>query len=256
MIELNKTQNIKIKKRSNYQNIPAATFCTIVGMSFGIITANAQAASSDTGFSGTFNNNVEISPTLYCFNKKDEIENGDWDQSAFEVCFDLNINNEFDNEIVDEWVDPNIFKSESFLSRERNLEENINESSFDLSYQEYYYDNLFKFKKAFDEQLIKYNHFLTVDLEHAQKDFYATAEKLSSLNFSKATAEFLDENSIKFSMRFSDNKLLMVSKSFVELPDVNKSQIVYSIFENKKRISSDVLEIDTFMENIKELLTV
>lgn len=80
-------------------------------------------------------------------------------------------------------------------------------------------------------------------------------KELAQLGFEKSKLEMVDNDSINISMKFDQNRSLMITKS-LEAEDLDNNNIVISLFQNKKRIVSDVFEIETFVEGFKKYLSV
>ncbi|WP_209332330.1 hypothetical protein [Lunatimonas salinarum] len=97
------------------------------------------------------------------------------------------------------------------------------------------------------------NYPLSKDIESM---FSSVSKRLYKLPFEKCAVEINSDDSMKFTLSFSNDKLLMISKSsnFEDL-GMSKDQVIYSFFINRKLISSDVTNLETFTKNFKGYLS-
>lgn len=86
--------------------------------------------------------------------------------------------------------------------------------------------------------------------------FYYMSKKLSTLPIDNSAVELTSDESIKFTLSFEGDKLLMITKYLPNDDGDNlNGDITYSFFINRKLISSDVTKFETFTKNFKEYLT-
>jgi hypothetical protein len=110
------------------------------------------------------------------------------------------------------------------------------------------------FDKLFKKQLINYS---AMNTDTVKNIFKATASLISELQFEKGSIELSNSNSIKFTLLFSGDKMLMVTKPIEKMEDIEDSDaIVYSLFINRKPIMSDASNIFDFVERFKKYLSV
>lgn len=82
--------------------------------------------------------------------------------------------------------------------------------------------------------------------------FSAVSKKLYKLPFEKCAVEVNSDDSMKFTLSFSNDRLLMITKrSDFEDLGMSRDQVIYSFFINRKLISSDVTNLETFTKNFK-----
>jgi hypothetical protein len=84
--------------------------------------------------------------------------------------------------------------------------------------------------------------------------FQQLAVKIAELPFEKSAVEITSSDSIKISMAFSDNLLLILSKPFETLEDVSENDIIFSLFKNREMIASNVSKTTDFVEGFKRFL--
>jgi hypothetical protein len=78
---------------------------------------------------------------------------------------------------------------------------------------------------------------------------------IAELDFETGTVEITNSNSIKFTLLFPDNRLLLITKSiFPEKFDFNTDEVIFSFFINRKLVASDVSEIPVLTKGFKEYL--
>jgi len=86
--------------------------------------------------------------------------------------------------------------------------------------------------------------------------FSYMCKKLSSLPIQNSAVELISDDSIKITLSFLDEKVLMLRKYMVDGDRENNfNDITYSFFINRKLISADVTNFETFTKNFKEYIT-
>ena len=91
--------------------------------------------------------------------------------------------------------------------------------------------------------------------KNAYKLFTHLFNNLVALPIEKCAIEINKDNSIRITLAFAENKLLMVSRDIIEGEDYNFSDdILYSYFINSKLLASDVTNLQTFTEGFKKYL--
>jgi len=86
--------------------------------------------------------------------------------------------------------------------------------------------------------------------------FSYMCKKLSNLPIQNSAVELISDDSIKITLAFLDEKLLMLTKYMVDDDRENNfNDITYSFFINRKLISADVTNFETFTKNFKEYIT-
>lgn len=82
--------------------------------------------------------------------------------------------------------------------------------------------------------------------------FSSVSRRLYKLPFEKCAVEISSDESMKFTLSFSNDRLLMITKSnnFEDM-GMARDQVIYSFFINRKLIASDVTNLETFTKNFK-----
>lgn len=108
---------------------------------------------------------------------------------------------------------------------------------------------------SFEKELKKHSDYISVDQSLAYTIFKKTALTLSELPFCDSAVELTNQSGVKFILGFPNDKLLMVSKYFSEkgVP-LEDNEIVFSLFFSRELIASNVAEIESFTEGVKEFL--
>lgn len=111
-------------------------------------------------------------------------------------------------------------------------------------------NNFQRLKDIFDKERAKLKTF------DDNKDdlFLQVALPIAELPFSKSAVEITSSDSIKISMTFANNLLVIVSKPFEVLDNVSKDDIIFSLFRNRKMIASNVSKTTDFVEGFKRFL--
>ena len=89
-------------------------------------------------------------------------------------------------------------------------------------------------------------------IEISEHIFSYVSKRLYKLPFQNCAVEISSDESMKFTLSFSNDRLLMITKSnnFEDL-GIAKDQVIYSFFINRKLIASDVANLEIFTKNFK-----
>lgn len=118
-----------------------------------------------------------------------------------------------------------------------------------------YTENLKKLTTSFNKELKTYQHYISDNTEATKDVFNEIASQISYLTFEKATVELTKSNSIKFTLIFPGNKLLMISKPISPLEDFDEDGIAYSLFVDRELIAANVSKASTFVEGFQEYMS-
>ena len=116
----------------------------------------------------------------------------------------------------------------------------------------HYSKNFQVLKSLFDKEYQKGK--ALQDASVIKTKFYETASFLSELPFERAAVEIPGSSSIRFTLKFNDDKLLLISKALESVEDLQEDEIIFSFFINRELIISNAASISTFVEGFKELL--
>lgn len=93
------------------------------------------------------------------------------------------------------------------------------------------------------------------EFEIIQEAFARVSKFIAELDFESATVEITNSESIKFVLLFKEKTILMISKSlYPEKFEFDANEVIYSLFINRKLITSDVSEISEFTQGFKKYL--
>ncbi|MFB9079393.1 hypothetical protein ACFFLS_05860 [Flavobacterium procerum] len=114
--------------------------------------------------------------------------------------------------------------------------------------------NLFKIKKIFAEKLEKY-HCKDFSKDVIRESFESISMYISTLKFVDILIFINNSNKIKFSISFSQNRVLVINKSFELINDFNDDNlIIFSLFIDDELVASGVNEISKFIDGFKKYL--
>jgi hypothetical protein len=91
------------------------------------------------------------------------------------------------------------------------------------------------------------------DQDLITSEFNKVAVHLAKLPFEKYVVELTKSGSIKFALRFNDNLLLIVTKPFIKLEELSANDIIFSVFDNRELIATDVSNIPDFIQKFGRL---
>ncbi len=124
-------------------------------------------------------------------------------------------------------------------------------NKYDNNLSEFYISNITKITKAFYKELKRVETLYLVNEDIIRKDFNTISKQISTLPFEVCSIEITSDNSIKFTLIFPENRVVMVTKITNKDYDFGKDDIIYSYFINRNLIASDVTPIQSFTENFK-----
>ena len=116
--------------------------------------------------------------------------------------------------------------------------------------------NLNKLETSFENEYSKKMNFINISKIKVSNVFNTISKYLAELNFEHSAIEITNSNSLKFTLLFSEKKLLMITKS-LNPSDINleNDDIIFSLFIDRKLIVSDVSKITAFTKGFKKYLT-
>lgn len=116
----------------------------------------------------------------------------------------------------------------------------------------FYIDNIKKIQIKIEEEIRLSN----VKKEIFEHSLNKLKIDLAHLSFDDIGVEFVREESIHFTLSFSDGKLLIIDK-FVNpaVHGLGENQVFYSFFINRNIISSNVVEISDFVKKFQSYIT-
>lgn len=92
--------------------------------------------------------------------------------------------------------------------------------------------------------------------EETQKTYSHISKYLYKLPFINCAIEINHKGSIKFTLVFENDKVLMFRNKVKESDiEISENEIFYSYFINKNLISSDIANLETFTKNFKGYIT-
>jgi len=119
----------------------------------------------------------------------------------------------------------------------------------------YFEKNLQVIKEAFSKEFLLKSKMLMNSANLISEVSNKIFKYIAEIDFETGTVEITNSNSIKFTLLFPDNRLLLITKSiFPEKFDFNTDEVIFSFFINRKLVASDVSEIPVLTKGFKEYL--
>lgn len=106
-------------------------------------------------------------------------------------------------------------------------------------------------KKSFEKEQPK----IKISINKINNIFQEMALLLAELPFEKSSVEITSSESLRFSMAFADNILLIISKPFETIEDMSEDEVVFSLFKERKMITSNVSKTKEVVEGFKNFLS-
>jgi hypothetical protein len=117
----------------------------------------------------------------------------------------------------------------------------------------YYNKNLRILLTSFNKEIDRYKQH--PNIQKIKKKFDEASLLLSELPFENASVEVSHLESIRFTLQFRGNKLLLVSQTMNSIEDLRENEVIFSFFVNKELLISNAATITTLVEGFQELLT-
>lgn len=94
-------------------------------------------------------------------------------------------------------------------------------------------------------------------LESSAHVFSHVSRKLYKLPFQNCAVEINSDETIKFTLSFANDRLLMLTKHInADKVGLTKDQVMYSFFINRKLIASDVTNLEVFAKNFEGYVSI
>jgi hypothetical protein len=174
-------------------------------------------------------------------------QNGDWLQSCYPSFEFLK---SFKNMVLSDLNSLN----------KKDIEVKLSDSSGQLGLvhedvPSYFEKNLKVIKEAFSKEFLLKSKMLRNSANLISEVSNKIFKYIAEIDFETGTVEITNSNSIKFTLLFPDNRLLLITKSiFPEKFDFNSDEVIFSFFINRKLVASDVSEIPVLTKGFKEYL--
>ena len=107
---------------------------------------------------------------------------------------------------------------------------------------------------SWEKEYNKYSHYI----KENQTNFKSNVEQLNQVicqvHFERCVIELTPNNAVKYTLLLPDKKILMITKSFNFYEDKGEKDVVFSIFENRKLILSDIKNLDELVTGINRYI--
>ena len=110
----------------------------------------------------------------------------------------------------------------------------------------------YKLLQQYFEKNIKKNKY---NLENIKKEFNRLAAELHELPFKNLDVEITNLNSLRISLIFENNLLLVISKPLESIIDMDQNQVLFSLFQNRQMIASNVSNPFNLVESFKKYIS-
>lgn len=145
-----------------------------------------------------------------------------------------------------------IFKGQIIAIRNNNL------SFYTDSHRDYNSDKLNErieeLEKLFDIEWQKNKNYIKIDSREALNKSIKTIKRIAKINYEKILVELSPTNAIIFKilLKKENNLLLLLTFPFSKIQNLEKDEVIYSLFENRELIVSNAKPINEVVEGINE----
>ena len=115
-------------------------------------------------------------------------------------------------------------------------------------------DKLYEFNAYWEKEYGKYAHYVVGNPTDFKRNVARVNQSIAQIHFEDYEIELTPNNSVKYTLLLPDKKMLMITKSFNSYEDKTEKEVVFSIFENKKLILSDIKNLDELVTGINKYI--
>ena len=116
------------------------------------------------------------------------------------------------------------------------------------------HDKLRQFNAYWEKEYDKYTHYVVGNQTDFKRNVARVNQSIVQIHFEDYEIELTPNNSVKYTLLLPDKKMLMITKSFNSYEDKTEKEVVFSIFENKKLILSDIKNLDELVTGINKYI--
>lgn len=111
--------------------------------------------------------------------------------------------------------------------------------------------NLEHIQRRLEHEYKNYSHYITGDLETAQRLIDRIAKQVSKILAEKLVVELTPNNAVKFTMVLPNGKKLLITK---RLSSADGDSVIFSIFEKTDLLIADTIDINTLSYGINKYI--
>lgn len=130
------------------------------------------------------------------------------------------------------------------------------ERYIDISKSSYEIENLGIICAKLDSEFKKYSHYIEKDVSKARAEAEMVAREISSIKFDKVSVELTPSNTVKFTLKFDERKMLMLTYPFDKIEGVIEGEVLFSFFIDRTMILSDSLNLKDLVLGINNYMMV
>ncbi len=131
-----------------------------------------------------------------------------------------------------------------------------NESTDENNLSSQYVNNIAFLRSSFNRALNRIREIIPFSSLDMDNTFNTLSRSISTLPFENAAVEINSNNSIKITLQFNHDKILMLTKSLESDDSKNNQDVIfYSFFINRQLISSDETRTKSFIQGFKEYIS-
>ncbi len=125
-------------------------------------------------------------------------------------------------------------------------------SGFDMPKS--YIENLAVFWSDMEIELQHYSNRLGLNNDQVKSVGLYAASKVAELNADQVLLELSPDKNLKFTLRFSEERMLMINKPLMAVEGFPVNDVIFSVFEGDELVSADSNDFDDFIRGFKEYI--
>ncbi len=115
-------------------------------------------------------------------------------------------------------------------------------------------NKIYQLNISWQKEYDKYSHYIKANQINFKSNVQKLNQTISRIHYEDYEIELTPNNSVKYTLLLPDKKILMITKSFESYEDKTEKEIVFSIFEDKKLILSDIKNLDELVAGINRYI--
>ena len=151
----------------------------------------------------------------------------------------INLNNDYGTSLANNFIDSDELFQEVII--------HLESENFDK--------NLKMIQNRFAVEFDKYSHYITTDKSDAKKQIELISNELAKINFENILVELSPLNSVKFKVKLDSEKMLIITRPFVEISEMDNDDVIFSYFINRECIISDAIKLTKLVEGFSKYLS-
>jgi hypothetical protein len=108
----------------------------------------------------------------------------------------------------------------------------------------------FQINDVWTKEYKNYSSYIQGNLDNFDQNVQLINQVIAKIDYEDFDIELTPSSTIKYSLLLPDKKILIITKSFEDYADKAENEVIFSIFDNKKLILSDIKDLNELVSGI------